>query len=249
MKKVLLYKTYFLMIFLFNINIVLGGYICDDTNNNFELIEEKMKNKFKIGLDINSIIINLKEMGIHQIMFGSMPLLDKESGRAIPDSKTGFKLDEGYNISALLQCHIDNGNLDIYNIDMHISKFGHMDKLNMQHFFDDENFSLRKIDIDEKLFYKRDSFEKALISMYKNNFKDGYSFQEYLESNKIDIESRGLEKNGDHSFTIIFLPSRKNIKNLSLLEYMWQATPNNQITIIYDKNGVVKKIGKYKFKD
>ena len=90
---------------------------------------------------------------------------------------------------------------------------------------------------------------KALISMYKNNFKDGYSFQEYLESNKIDIESRGLEKNGDHSFTIIFLPSRKNIKNLSLLEYMWQATPNNQITVIYDKNGVVKKIGKYKFKD
>ena len=52
---------------MFNINIVLGGYICDDTNNNFELIEEKMKNKFKIGLDINSIIINLKEMGIHQI--------------------------------------------------------------------------------------------------------------------------------------------------------------------------------------
>ena len=158
------------MIFLFNINIVLGGYICDDTNNNFELIEEKMKNKFKIGLDINSIIINLKEMGIHQIMFGSMPLLDKESGRAIPDSKTGFKLDEGYNISALLQCHIDNDNLDIYNIDMHISKFGHMDKLNMQHFFDDENFSLRKIDIDEKLFYKRDSFEKALIRYLRKNY-------------------------------------------------------------------------------
>ena len=130
MKKVLLYKTYFLMIFLFNINIVLGGYICDDTNNNFELIEEKMKNKFKIGLDINSIIINLKEMGIHQIMFGSMPLLDKESGRAIPDSKTWFKLDKGYNISALLTCPIGNSNSDIYNIDMHVSKFGRMDKLN-----------------------------------------------------------------------------------------------------------------------
>ena len=64
MKKVLLYKFYFLMIFLFNINIVLGGYMCDDINTNFDLIEEKMKNKFKIGLDINSIIINLKEMGI-----------------------------------------------------------------------------------------------------------------------------------------------------------------------------------------
>lgn len=223
-------------------------------NNNLEKnTEENMicsidnffDKKKVIGMKEDSVSQLAEKYNFTKKLTGKMPVIDKYGKAVINDGK--FIFENGTYISYIYTCDAGYGNLNILNFEFHVNEYGIVDNFEKYIYFDDNNFSERKINITQNMFGDKESFRRTLSGIVRNNIKNGYDLKSLLKENNFLVSEIENYYKGGYIFHVNFPPDRENIFfKINFFKYMNMSGANNLTKIYMDTNKRITHIDKIK---
>lgn len=218
--------------------------LCYDLVYNFENVDSYLNNKFYNIKTVHELMTSLSEFGIGEIRILKIPTLNSDDKINIVNGHPIYL--EGYAVVALFRCHINDGNVNIIEIDFIISKDGKLKSMSWYLFYDDENFLSRNIDISYDMFCSKDSFVHAILGVAKYKYRNGVEFLKYIKRNKFDVSEIEKTESGEYFFTIK-LSHTKKMKKRSIIKKFYDVLVNNVVRVSLDKNMNVISVGNVRF--